>query len=271
MQFTPSEILRPFVQKYSAVTINDTIENEIFYPSGYIDLVVRCTGSAATAINGTLKTTPQLELLGHLTMPTMVSARKGTELLIARLHPYACSLFFKNPVSDFTNSATNIELVNNKEAKELYERICSASCLPKKIETLDHYLRDKLKESEKMYSRVVMLSRLCHYVTNQDETLSVKQISNHAGVSERTIQKQFLEHVGLQPISLRASHRFIKSLQQITSTTASLTTIALDCGYYDQAHFIKEFKRFTGISPLHARKALTRNDTANKIAVNVGL
>ena len=271
MQFAPSELLRPFVQKYIAVAINDTLENEIFYPSGYIDLVVKSHGFATTAINGVFKSTPELELLGHLTLPTTVSARKGTELLIARLYPYSCSLFFENPISEFTNSATNVSLVNSKEAKELYDKICSCPSLPKKISVLEHYLIGKLKASEKNYARVVNLSRICHYVTDTNEAFSVKKISAETGLSQRSIQKQFLEHVGLQPVSLHASHRFIKSLQQIISTSSSLTSIAYDCGYYDQAHFVKEFKRFTGISPFHARKALTKNDGANQIAVNIGL
>jgi AraC-like DNA-binding protein len=271
VQFTPSEILKPFVQKYIAVTINDTIDNEIFYPSGYIDLVIKSNGFAATSINGVYKRTPEVELLGHLTLPTTVSACRGTELLIARLHPYACSLFFKNPISDFTNSATNIFLINSKEAGEFYDQICSCVSLVQKINILERYLIDKLRQSEKIYTRVVNLSRICNYVTDRNGTFSIKTISKETGVSERYIQKQFLEYVGLQPVSLHASHRFIKSLQQMISTSSTLTSIAYACGYYDQAHFVKEFKRFTGVSPFHARKALTRNDEANKIAVNVGL
>jgi AraC-like DNA-binding protein len=271
VQFAPSEILKPFVQKYIAVTISDTIDNEIFYPSGYIDLVIRSNGFAATSINRIYKSTPGLELLGHLTLPTTVSARKGTELLIARLHPYSCSLFFKNPISEFTNSATDVSLVNSKETKELYDQICLCRSLSKKINILERYLIGKLKQSEKTYTRVANLSRICNYVTDHNEAFSIKTISGETGVSERYIQKLFLEHVGLQPVSLHASHRFIKSLQQVISTSSSLTSIAYACGYYDQSHFVKEFKRFTGISPFHARRALTKNDEANKIAVNVGL
>ena len=43
--------------------------------------------------------------------------------------------------------------------------------------------------------------------------------------------------------------RFNKSLQLVRSADLSLTNIAYECGYYDQAHFIKEFKSYTGISP----------------------
>ena len=271
MQFAPAEILKPFVQKYIAVTITDTIDNQIFYPSGYIDLVIRLSGSAATSVNGIFKRTPDLELLGHLTLPTTVSAQQGTELLIARLHPYSCSLFFDNSISEFTNSATNVSLVNNKEARTVFDQISSCPSLPQKISVLEQYLISKLKASEKNFGRIVNLSRICNFITDNQESFSIKKISSATGVSERSIQKQFLEHVGLQPVALHASHRFIKSLQQIISTSTSLTSIAYDCGYYDQAHFVKEFKRFTGISPFHARKALTRNDDANKIAVNVGL
>jgi AraC-like DNA-binding protein len=271
VQFAPAEILKPFVQKYIAVTISDPLDREIFYPSGYIDLVIKSNGFAATAINGVYKSTPDLELLGHLTLPTTVYATKGTELLIARLHPYSCSLFFNNRISEFTNSATDVSLINSKEATQLYEQIHACPSLPKKISILERYLIGKLKASEKAYGRVVNLSRICNFVTDRSEAFSVKKISSETGVSERYIQKLFLEYVGLQPVSLHASHRFITSLEHIISTSSSLTSIAYACGYYDQAHFVKEFKRFTGISPLQARRELRKNDEANKIAVNVGL
>src|SRR5215207_5199854 len=101
MQFTPSIVLKPFVKSYSVITIDRELTNEVFYPSGYIDFVVNISGgSAATIINGNHKNTPEVELLGHLTLPTRLNVAKGTRILIARFFPYACPLFFRNPVAD---------------------------------------------------------------------------------------------------------------------------------------------------------------------------
>ncbi len=71
--------------------------------------------------------------------------------------------------------------------------------------------------------------------------------------SERYIQKLFLDNVGITPKSFSNIHRFNKSLQLIQTADLPLTSIAYDCGYYDQAHFIKEFKKFTGLTPSEVR------------------
>jgi len=61
------------------ITIDRDLVNEVFYPSGFIDFVVKISGgSAATTINGRYKDTPEVELLGHLTLPTRLRVAKGT-------------------------------------------------------------------------------------------------------------------------------------------------------------------------------------------------
>src|SRR3569832_1086828 len=124
MEFLPSPILRPYIQKYIVLDIGENIENEIFYPSGFIDLVIKFPGgNAATAIGSRHSDTPSMELLGHILLPARVSAQKGTSILIARLHPYSCSLFFENPVTDFTNLATDYFLINAKNSRSIYQQI----------------------------------------------------------------------------------------------------------------------------------------------------
>jgi len=77
--------------------------------------------------------------------------------------------------------------------------------------------------------------------------------------------------VGLTPGTLYASYRFNRSLRQILTTDLSLTSIAYECGYYDQAHFIKEFRKFTGIAPLQVRNTLIKKGDEFQKAVNIGL
>jgi len=55
--------------------------------------------------------------------------------------------------------------------------------------------------------------------------------------------------VGITPQKYFAVRRFNKSLELVRSSEESLTSIAFECGYYDQAHFIKEFKSYTGLTP----------------------
>jgi AraC-like DNA-binding protein len=59
----------------------------------------------------------------------------------------------------------------------------------------------------------------------------------------------FLRYTGLTPKLYTKINRFQNSLQLVGRKDATLTSIAYDCGYFDQSHFIREFKSFTGITP----------------------
>jgi hypothetical protein len=77
MEILPSPSLAPYIKNYTVVTINKDLDNEVFYPSGYVDLIVNISeGAAATIINGKHKDTPAIELLGHLTLPTRLTVKK---------------------------------------------------------------------------------------------------------------------------------------------------------------------------------------------------
>ncbi|WP_234047747.1 DUF6597 domain-containing transcriptional factor [Chryseobacterium paridis] len=146
MQILPSVSLAAYIKNYTVVTIEKDIEDAVFYPSGYVDLIINISGKAATVINGKRKDTPAIELLGHITLPTRLMATKGTTVLIARIYPHASTLFFTDPISEFTNYATDMYDVMKGESKILYEHIMLADGLAGKIKVLEEFFLKQLKK-----------------------------------------------------------------------------------------------------------------------------
>jgi AraC-like DNA-binding protein len=270
MQYFPSAVLAPYIKNYTVVTIGEDLDNEVFYPSGYIDLVFNLSGSAATIINGRRKDTPAVELLGHLTLPTRLTVRKGTVVLIARIYPHAGALFFPHPLSEFTNYATDLYDMRLQETSELHCKILKAITVDQQIRILEEFLTGQLKKHEKQLKKVAVVQQLSQLLLSGDGKLDLPVIARQSGFSERYIQQLCLRHIGISPAALVAVVRFNRSLRLVLDTPASLTAIAYDGGYYDQAHFIKEFRKFTGITPSEARQRLVKNDTAFQQAVNIG-
>lgn len=271
MQISPSASLAPYIKSYTVVTIDNDLRDEVFYPSGYIDLIINISGgAAATIINGKRKDTPDIELLGHLTLPTRLTVAQGTSVLIARIYPYAATLFFSDPLSEFTNYATDMYDVAKSENRDLYDRIMQAESLHAKINVLETYFLQQLKKNENRIKKAAILQELSQQFLMNHHTLDLSALAKDSGLSERYIQKLYLMNMGISPSSFAAVMRFNKSLQMVLNTPESLTTIAYDCGYYDQAHFIKEFKKFTGITPSASRHSLIKNDVNLQQAVNIG-
>ncbi|MFZ6011876.1 MAG: helix-turn-helix domain-containing protein [Bacteroidota bacterium] len=272
MQLLPSDSLKPFIKNYSVIEISNDLNDEIFYPSGYLDFVVKLpNGKAATIINGQYKQTPNVELLGHLTVPTRLNAAKGTTILITRFYPYACSLFFYNPISEFTNYATDISNVYSGEIIDLYDKIMEAGITTQKIKVLDGFFIRKLSENQHKHKKVLMIAEFCRSMLKEAESINLNELAQTFGFSERYFQKTFLEVVGVSPVMLFSIYRFNKSLGLILSSADNLTSVAHRCGYYDQSHFIKEFKKFTGIKPFEAKSLLTKRDDQFHKSVNIGI
>lgn len=270
MQFAPSDILKPYVKSYTLITIDKDLTDEVFYPSGYVDLVINVSGNAITFIEGRRRKLPEIEVLGHLTTPSRLTATKGTSVLIARIFPFASSLFFTDSMSEFTNYATDATGIFSREIDFVYGRLMEVGSIEQKIGVLERFLIGKLSKNEKQHRKSIMIGQVCSDIFSMGDSYNSKTLSAAYGLSERYLEKLFLDRVGISPRALFTVHRFNKSLELVVSSGRKLTSIAYDCGYHDQSHFIKEFTRFTGITPFEARAMLLTNGADFQQAVNIG-
>lgn len=127
----------------------------------------------------------------------------------------------------------------------------------------------------KIYKRAYPLehqSSLVAYTSNvlmhSAGTMTVNEIAEESGYSQRYITQCFQEETGLKPKKFGEIMRFqsaISALQE--STDETLTDIATDLGYYDQSHFIHEFKQYAGITPRQYQAQLKRENYHERIQI----
>ena len=115
---------------------------------------------------------------------------------------------------------------------------------------------DKLNALERLLQRTVqepakrsdLLDRALRFL--ESPNTSVRQCANYEGVSERRLSQVFREQVGMSPkvwCRIRRFQMAVTSLHQ--GTDVRWADLAIRCGYYDQAHFINDFRAFSGINP----------------------
>ena len=84
--------------------------------------------------------------------------------------------------------------------------------------------------------------------------VEMRALARELGYSRKHVITLFRDHVGLPPKLLARIVRFDGLLRQLrTGAATSWADLALDCGYYDQAHLVREVRRFTGLTPTEAR------------------
>lgn len=248
--FLPSDTLKPYVKYYWTCTTDKDVALEVMYPSGYVELSIEISnGNTVRQFGDRSVKIPSLEVLGHFNIPTRATVTKGTAHLITRFYPYASSLFFPDHISNFTNDSIDLSDILRKESTEFYNRLMEQNSIDRKIKTLEAFLIQRLVRNEKNHKTLKLVEQICNHVYRDGESFNMVNLASHYGFSERYIQKLFLDWVGLSPKSFFSIQRFNKSLELVRSSAAPLTSVALECGYYDQAHFIKEFKSYTGLTP----------------------
>jgi len=107
----------------------------------------------------------------------------------------------------------------------------------------------RLAEKEKRAVNITMVGKIIREMQQNPDPNSIRTIASQNNISSRYLSRLFLQYTGVTPKLYDKIHRFQQSLRLITENRYSLTSIAYDCGYFDQSHFIRDFKHFAGITP----------------------
>jgi AraC-like DNA-binding protein len=164
----------------------------------------------------------------------------------AYLYPFAIPRLFGYPASDFTNITPDLASVFGKEGSNLDDRMCTASTNADRIAVISEFLTAKLNTRLR---DLPVIFRSVHTVLANKGTLAVEDLAAEHNISKRQFERQFKDLAGLSPKLYSRVIRFQAATQFKLNGTRDLTEIAYACGYYDQSHFINDFREFSGYTP----------------------
>ena len=164
----------------------------------------------------------------------------------AYLFPFALPKLFSLPANDFTNTPIDLELVVGADGRELDERMIAAASNEQRVDFASEFLHARLNRS----CRDLPSTHLAvHSVLDAKGNVSISALARDHAVSTRQFERRFKEMAGLPPKLYSRVIRFQAATQYKLSGARDLTDIAYDCGYYDQSHFINDFREFSGYTP----------------------
>jgi AraC-like DNA-binding protein len=164
-------------------------------------------------------------------------------------YPYAIPLLFNIPATELTNQYIDLKTFLGNIGESLEEKIFLAQYTAQRVDILSHFLQSVLKPVKKNYI-IEAIRQLNESKGNINLDLFVKQFP----LSQRQFERLFKDSVGFSPKSYLRILKFESTLSKFYSTD-SFTDLALDAGYFDQAHFNHDFKEFTGLHPKEYLKA----------------
>jgi len=182
-----------------------------------------------------------------------VQMRKGAGCLAICFHPGMAYPFFRIPMHAFTDTTADLSDIWQGMAEEIEDRLSGVCTNETRVDIAQKYLLRRLA-GDKPDLQVAWCLRQAQL---SGGLIPVSRLTDDTGLSQRHLSRKFQQYVGLSPKEYLRVCRFIGSLQYLKRYPAlSLTEVAYESGYYDQAHFNRDYKAYTGHTPgevAHAR------------------
>lgn len=153
--------------------------------------------------------------------------------------------FATNPVHELFNLSLSLEdLFDKQTVRDVEERLREAKSDRQRISIVDRFLTAQWKDIESDRLVVEAVKR----IYQSGGSIRIKELSEQLFISQSPFEKRFRKVVGTSPKKFASIVRFNAVVDNLT-TSKTLTEICYEHHFFDQAHFIKDFKRFTGETP----------------------
>lgn len=174
-------------------------------------------------------------------------AQSGIQL---QLSPLAARALVGVPAGELASLDVQAEDILGLLATQVYERIQAAQGWSARFAVLDRLLGDALDAEQSVPDEV---ARAWEVLLRSGGTARVRDVARSVGWSERHLSARFTQEIGLRPKTAARVIRFHRArhvLQRnVGAGRANIAGIAAECGYFDQAHLIRDWQQFTGLTP----------------------
>ena len=251
LQARPSLGLRPHIMSYWAFQGQaDSVLKDYTYPDGCPEIIFNIgTDVLKQDVDGGFFENPAIEVIGQLTRPYRVRARGNQLYFGVRFHPHGLSAFSPVSIGELNNQNVDARDVFSTDIQCLLDHCRSLDTFSHFVRQADHYFAQRAVDSTTQREPYNLVKACIHTLQSTHHAFSISDLCKHYSVSTRWLQIQFKNHVGVSPKTLQKILRFQSCLRLLNNNTVPLISVATDGGYYDQAHFNREFKAFSGVAP----------------------
>jgi AraC-like DNA-binding protein len=166
--------------------------------------------------------------------------------------------FLGRPVSTITGLSLPINAVF-ADADDIEAQVLALKSPEEMVKVMSHFLLARVPASDENVGRV---ARIVAGIVDDRGITQVEQLALRENMNKRALQRLFSDYVGASPKWVINRYRMHEAVEQLAlGRPPDWTALALDLGYFDQAHFIRDFKALVGQSPAE----YTRRASASEI------
>jgi len=196
---------------------------------------------------------------GLQTKPTNIESYGLSKMLVVQFKTLGAFIFLDDPLHYYTNDYIPLDNIFNKEADETWEQLQEAKSLDVQLLIVENFLYRKLLTNKLPNKKLISTVEI---LLNNKVNLSINEICKQLNISRKHLNNLSKEYTGVSPKTLSSLSRLQTTLKNISSSkTEKLTSLAYEQEYFDQAHFINDFKKFTDLKPTEYAKLVETNQS----------
>jgi AraC-like DNA-binding protein len=246
----PSERFINLVSFYHQTRMNPNSRNRTIYPAGNAAVVCRLGGGS-----------PESFLVGTPTIPKQPGyIAYDSDYFVVFFWISIGFCLFPIPSSEIIDNYIPLKEIFREKAQRLTDQMAAAKTFDRRVEIFERFLSGLAMDSQQIPKlHQALIRKIFRSSTMHFDFENRKSIGNE--FSDRHVRRLIAKYTGISPKLLIRIYRYQKTLNSIiASPKQSMACLAAEQGYFDQAHFINEFKRFQGVTPnAFVRRLITKD------------
>jgi AraC-like DNA-binding protein len=200
---------------------------------------------------------------GVRTEPITIPSGDGATMMVIAFKKGMAAAFFPFPMDEMRDTVLDADLVWGGDFALLRERLLEAKIVEDRFRIVEDFLLVKFRS--KLDVNPCVAFAVGEMVRRPDEW-NIRRMNAKIGYSQKHFTEMFRRHVGVTPKAYLKIMRFQKAVRTIgNSAEIDWRTVAHECGFYDQSHFINDFRHFSGFTP--EQYSRMRSDHQNYVPV----
>lgn len=225
--------MQPYIACFRIIESQEYLVNRVL--PGFTPVVsLRLKGQ----VNYTQGSLPRYALSGLRNTPRLIQYEAGTANLLIMFKEGGINAFFNIPAHEFYNES--IPLQDLLDVTYLEDQL--SDDIDTSIIIVQNFLLQLLKHPQ----TDLLVAAASHIIRQQQGRLSITNLAASLYISQDAFEKRFRKVIGTTPKQFASLVRMKAIVQK---PGKDFTQLALDAGYFDQSHFNKAFKQFTGLTP----------------------
>jgi AraC-like DNA-binding protein len=249
-EYAPSDVLRPFVECFwtreteRTQTVASQPGVRRVLPDGCMDIILSFPAPAAEPESAMV--------VGTMTRALVLDASTAPPSYVGvRFRPARAAAFLSLPASEITNLRVSLDELW-PDAEEVREALADGSSVRERVRAFDRVLTARLSPSA-VADNQRDVDEAVRRIVVAGGSLGLTRLGPSLGVSRQHLARRFAQLVGVSPKVFARVVRLGRVVERVRAAAPgehiNWSMLALELGYYDQAHLIDEFREMTGVTP----------------------